>query len=429
MNRFRELRVPGDKSITHRALLLAAAAHGESRLRGLLPGADCGSTARVLRQLGCEIPLLPADGSEIRIRGRGLEGWKAPGAPLDCGNSGTTTRLLMGLLAGRSFCATLTGDASLRGRPMRRVSEPLEGMGARVREIGAPDRLPLEICGGPLRSSRHRSQVASAQVKSAVLLAGISSAVPVTVWEPTQSRDHTERMLRGMEVAIREASANGVWEITLDPPGGPLPPLDLAVPGDFSSAAFLLAYGLLAPEAELCIPDVGLNPTRTGLLRVLERMGGKISATDISLRGGEPAGDLHVRSSALHATDVTGDEVPSMIDEIPILAVLAARAEGETRITGAAELRAKESDRIRALVQNLRVVGVEAEELPDGLAVRGTDRPLTGRVEACGDHRIAMAFGVLAALPGNRIYVDEPEVVNVSFPDFWTILQRLATDE
>ena len=238
MNRFRELRVPGDKSITHRALLLATAARGESRLRGLLPGADCGSTARVLRRLGCEIPPLPADGSEIRIRGRGLEGWKAPGAPLDCGNSGTTTRLLMGLLAGCPFCATLTGDASLRGRPMRRVSEPLEGMGARVREIGAPDRLPLEICGGPLQSIRHRSQVASAQVKSAILLAGISGAVPVAVWEPTQSRDHTERMLRGMDVAVRWGSANGGWEIALDPPGEPLPPLDLAVPGDLSSAAF-----------------------------------------------------------------------------------------------------------------------------------------------------------------------------------------------
>jgi 3-phosphoshikimate 1-carboxyvinyltransferase len=422
-----DVRVPGDKSISHRALLLAAAARGESRLRGVLPGADCRSTAAVLRSLGCPVPQLPADGAGIVVRSGGLRAWREPGGPLDCGNSGTTVRLLMGLLAGRPFCSRLAGDASLQGRPMRRVTGPLGAMGARVRELGAPDRLPVELCGGALTAFHHRSPTASAQVKSAVLLAGVSGGVPVSVHEPVRSRDHTERMLRGLGAAIHEGAAeDGGWLVELQPPDGDLPGFALDVPGDPSSAAFLLAVSLLAASGELRVREVALNPTRTGFLGVLARMGARVETEGEREEGGEPVGDLVAYPSRLKGTVVTGEEVPALIDEVPILAALAARAEGETRITGADELRAKESDRIAALVANLRALGVEADELPDGLVVRGTERPLRGRVRTFHDHRIAMAFGVLGLLPGNQIEIESPEVVDVSFPGFWKLLPALV---
>lgn len=422
-----EAAVPGDKSITHRALMLAAAARGESRLRGLLAGADCRSTAAVLRALGCPLPDLPADGGEVRVPGSGLEGWRESPAALDCGNSGTTARLMMGLLAGRGFCATLTGDASLRRRPMRRITDPLSRMGARFEDAGGGDgRLPVRECGGPLTEVEHFSSKASAQVKSALLLAGLSGGVPVTVHEPLLSRDHTERMLRGLGVAAVTDEVKGGWRTVLPPRSGSLPPLDLRVPGDPSSAAFLVALALLADEGELLVSRVGVNPTRTGLFRVLARMGGFVELHGEREEGGEPVADLVVRPARLWATEVHGAEVPSLIDEIPVLAAVAVRAEGDTRITGAAELRVKESDRIAVLVENLRALGVEAEELADGMVVRGTDRPLEGAVRTDGDHRIAMAFGVLAALPGSRIRIDDRECAGVSFPGFWETVERVA---
>ena len=421
-----EVRVPGDKSITHRALMLAAAAQGESCLRGLLSGADCQSTAGALRAVGCQVPVIPPDGRGMRIRSHGLASWRAPTDWIDCGNSGTTARLLLGLLAGRPFAATLTGDASLRSRPMRRVSQPLAEMGAEFEEVGQADRLPLVIRGGPLRPHHHRSEKASAQVKSAVLLAGLSGAVPVRVHEPIQSRDHTERLLRAQGVELRQEAEEGGSSVALTPPKGPLPPLALHVPGDFSGAAFMIALATLARSGELCIRDVGVNPTRTGLLRVLERMGAKIAVTPAEEQGGEPTADLLVQPTALTATSIGESEIPSLIDEVPVLAVMAARAEGETIVTGAAELRVKESDRIRAIVNNLRRIGVDAEELVDGLVVRGTDRPLTGRVETEGDHRIAMAFGVLGAFPENRIQIDQPTAADISFPGFWQLIRQVA---
>jgi 3-phosphoshikimate 1-carboxyvinyltransferase len=422
-----DVRVPGDKSVTHRALMLAAATSGESRLRGLLAGEDCRSTASVLRALGCDIPDLPTDAGEIVVRSRGFGCWSAPAAALDCGNSGTTARLMMGLLAGRPFCAELTGDESLRSRPMRRVTEPLAEMGARVREIERPDRLPLEICGGGLRGIDHVSPRASAQIKSAVLLAGISAGVPVTVREPIQSRDHSERMLAAMGATVdARFDEAGRWSVSLTPPAEALRPLDVDVPGDFSSAAFLLALALLADDGELRIRNVGLNPTRTGFLDTIREMGGVVGVESPRSAAGEPVGDLVVRPSALAGTEIGGGRVPAMIDEIPVLAVLAARASGETVVRGAGELRAKESDRIAVMVANLRAVGVEAEELPDGLIVRGSDRPLAGRVLVHHDHRIAMAFAVLAAQPGNQIELDHPEVVAISYPGFWEILDSLT---
>jgi 3-phosphoshikimate 1-carboxyvinyltransferase len=419
--------LPGDKSITHRALLLAAVAPGESRLAGLLPGGDCRSTAAVLRALGCEIPPLSPDGREIRVRSPGLAGWSSPAATLDCGNSGTTARLLLGLLAGAPLRAVLSGDASLRGRPMRRVTGPLERMGARVREIGAPDRLPLEIDGGGLRPLRHRSDTPSAQVKSAVLLAGLAGEVEVSVEEPLLSRDHTERMLRSLGVQVESARTSGGWSAILRPSRSSLPPLELRVPGDPSAAAFLVVLALLRGE-ELRLPNACLNPTRIGFLEVLRRMGARVRLEGVHEVAGEPVGEMVVRpGDPLRATSIGPEELPSLIDEIPILVALAARVEGETRITGAGELRVKETDRIAALVAGLRATGGEAEELADdGLVVRGSDRPLAGRVRTHGDHRVAMAFGVLGALPGNRVEVDEPEAAEISFPGFWGRLRQMA---
>jgi 3-phosphoshikimate 1-carboxyvinyltransferase len=418
--------VPGDKSITHRALMLAACARGDSRLSGLLPGQDCRSTAAVLRALGCDVPDPPEGGGEIVVRGRGLEAWRAPSAPLDCGNSGTTARLMMGLLASRPFSATLTGDGSLRGRPMRRITEPLERMGARFRELESPGRLPIEVTGGALSSLDYTSPRASAQIKSAVLLAGLGAGVAVSVAEPVLSRDHTERMLASLGAPARFERAEGGVRAVLGAWDGPLPPLELRVPGDPSSAAFLAALALLAGAGELRIRGVCANPTRTGFFAIARKMMGLVAWERGRAEGGEPVSDLVVRPSQLRAVTAGGEDIPAAIDEIPVLAILAARAEGETRITGAGELRVKESDRIAAIVAALRAVGAQAEELDEGLVVVGSDHPLRGRVATHGDHRIAMAFGVLGALPGNEIEVDDPGCAAVSYPGFWEVLRGLA---
>jgi 3-phosphoshikimate 1-carboxyvinyltransferase len=421
-----DVTVPGDKSITHRALMLAAAATGESRLSGLLPGEDCRSTAAVLRALGCDVPAPPDGGGEIVVRGNGLDAWRAPAAPLDCGNSGTTARLMLGLLASRPFAAALTGDASLRGRPMRRVTAPLTEMGARFRELGEPDRFPIEVAGGALSSIDYTSPKASAQVKSAILLAAVSGGVAASVAEPVLSRDHTERMLASLGVPISSESSGSGARAIVQPWSGTFPPLDLRVPGDPSSAAFLAALALLADTGELRIRGVCVNPTRTGFFRMVHHMGGMMELSNERVEGGEPVADLLVRPAALRGIEIGGREVPAAIDEVPVLAALAARAEGETRITGAGELRVKESDRIRTLVAALRAIGAEAEELDDGLVVRGSDRPLRGRVATHGDHRIAMAFGVLGAVPGNAVEVDDRACAAVSFPGFWERVDALT---
>lgn len=421
-----DLTVPGDKSLTHRALMFAAVGRGTSRLRGLLTGEDCRSTAAVLRALGASIPELPRDGGELVVQSEGIGSWRQPTSILDCGNSGTTARLMMGLLAGRPFCATLTGDQSLRSRPMRRITDPLSTMGIRVNELERPDRLPLEICGGALSTLDYRSPKSSAQIKSAILFAGLSGRVPVSVIEPGLSRDHTERMLKALGVDIEEGEVEGGWRVATRPPAGDLSGLDMQVPGDPSSAAFLIALALLANEGELRIRDVGVNPTRIGFIEAVRRMGGSVSIEGEGLSGGEANASIIVSASRLRATEVGAEEMPTLIDEVPMIACLAARAEGDTRITGADELRAKESDRIKVVVDNLRAIGADAEELADGMVIRGSDRPLVGRIAAHHDHRIAMAFGVLAALPGNRIEVDTPDVVDVSFPGFWDTLRRLG---
>ena len=423
----RRIRVPGDKSVTQRALIFASLSTGESRLRGLLLGEDPQATARALRTLGVDIPPLVRDGAEVRIQGVGLRGLREPKDVLDFENSGTGARLMLGVLAGQPMMVTVTGDASLRSRPMRRVTTPLSKMGAVFREIDEPDRLPLEVTGGTLNAIDYDSPVASAQVKSAVLMAGLVSGAFVFVSEPDRSRDHTERMLATCGVPVISHEVDGVWRVESRDPPERIAPLDLDVPGDFSSSAFFLALAILGGvEGGLEIEHVGMNPTRRGLLNVLDGMGARVGADPFDEDGGEPVSSLRALPSRLVCASVGRDEVPGMIDEFPVLAILAARAEGVTRITGAAELRLKESDRIRVLAENLRAVGVQAEELSDGLEIEGGDHPLAGRVSSHHDHRIAMAFGVLGALAGNQIEIDGADVADVSFPNFWGLLEGLA---
>jgi 3-phosphoshikimate 1-carboxyvinyltransferase len=416
------IHVPGDKSITHRALLFSTLARGRSSIRNALVSLDTGSTASCLRQLGVRVPEL--DDHEVVIEANGVGTYHPPRVDLDCGNSGTTARLLLGTLSGCAFRSVLTGDASLRSRPMRRVTRPLSEAGATFEELGEPDRLPIAVQGGALQPIHHSSAQASAQVKSALLLAGITANVSARVSEPYRSRDHTERMLAAMGAPIHARQDDCRYTVALEP-FGDLQPLDITVPGDFSSATFFLAYGLLSGIPVL-VERTGINPSRTGFLDVARRMGAQIDVTAERAEGGEPVADLATRASALRATGMHGADVVHAIDEVPILAILASRAEGETRITGASELRVKESDRIVALAENLRAVGVVAEELSDGLTIRGTDAPLRGHVRTQHDHRIAMAFGVLAALPGNEIEIDHPDVAAVSFPRFWEQLRACA---
>ncbi len=419
-----DVRVPGDKSMTHRALVLAAVAEGVSRLDGLLDAADTRATRVALQALGAD---LEAHGpGAMTVRGVGLDGLRTPAATIDCGNSGTTARLLLGLLGGcGGVAAVLTGDASLCRRPMRRVTSPLARSGARYEELGEDGRLPIRVRGTrPLGPIVLDDDGGSAQVKTAMLLAGLTGAAEVRVTEGGASRDHTERMLRAMGVDLRIDDRAGRPTVGMDPPPR-LEPLDFEVPGDISSAAFFL--GLAALRGGVRVRGVGLNPTRTGALAVLERMGAVVDVETGEDRGGEPVGDVTVRAGPLAGTAVSVAEVPTLLDEIPLLAAVAARAEGETRFDGVAELRVKESDRIAAMEANLLALGVEARSGPDHLVVTGGAGPLKGRVRSFGDHRIAMAFGVLAALPDSEIEIEDRNAVGISYPGFWSELERVRT--
>ena len=414
------IRVPGDKSISHRALIFAALADGESRIYDILPSADVHSTAGVLAALGIPLPPLSAD---LTVVGRGPHAFTAPSANLDCGNSGTTARLVAGVAAALPFTSRFVGDISLSRRPMRRIAQPLREMGATV-HVAPNDGLPMTITGGPLHAIAWRSETASAQVKSAILLAGVAAGVEVTVHEPARSRDHTERLLTALGATVAVTGAT----VRLTPPAG-LAPLRLRVPGDPSSAAFLTALAVLASHGALTLPDVCLNPTRTGFYAALERMGANVTLDQRESQGGEPVGTIVARPSSLTGIDLGRDDVPSMIDELPLVACLAARAAGTTTIRGAEELRVKESDRIATVVANLRAIGVNADELPDGMCIEGSDRPLRGSINTHGDHRIAMAFGVLRALPNSDIAIDDIACVSVSYPEFWNDVARAIVSE
>ncbi len=412
------VRVPGDKSISHRALILAALAPGASSLRGLQDGADVRATAGALRALGVE---LVGDAASMRVVGGPLA--PAPGA-IHCENSGTTARLLAGVAAAHPFATRFIGDASLSRRPMARVATPLRAMGASVTfDEPAGAHLPMTVAGGPLEPLDFASPTASAQVKSALLLAGLLAGVEVIVREPHQSRDHTERMLaaRGVDVYVNDGA---IWI-----PAGQRPAaLDVEVPADPSSAAFLVALAALATRGSLALPDVCLNVTRAGGFAALARMGAEIDYDDRRSAGGEPLGTVRVRAGrALTGTAIEPDEVPSLIDELPLLACVASQAHGDTVVRGAGELRVKESDRITTVVESLRAIGADADELPDGFVVHGRGpRVLRGRVRTAGDHRLAMAFGVLGALAGNDVEIDDPACVAVSYPGFWADLARVT---
>ena len=411
------IRVPGDKSISHRSLILASLADGESRIRGILDSEDVRATAEALRTLGAAIPPLAND---ILVKGAGLRGLRPPRRALDCRNSGTTTRLLAGVVAAHPFSASFEGDASLSKRPMKRVAEPLTYMGAQF-DFEHGDGLPMTVHGVDLRSIDWDTRASSAQVKSAILLAGLVSGVEVRVTEKSPSRDHTERMLRAMGADV-ETDGN---QVCLRP-ARRLAPIEIDVPADPSSAAFFVALASLVSGGELTLTNVCLNPTRTGFLEAMTRMGAQIDRTASASSGGEEIGSLRVRPARLRSTRITEAEVPSLIDELPLLACIAAGEGVELEITGAAELRVKESDRISAVVQNLRAVGADAEELPDGLRVHASRHELAGTIDPRGDHRIAMAFGILSAASGNQITVTNPECVAVSYPHFWEDLRRVS---
>ena len=420
------VRVPGDKSISHRALLVAALARGRSELSGLLSGEDVKSTARVLRRLGVDVSTV-RDGVVVTVRGGRLS---KPRGSLDCGNSGTTARLSLGLLAGQRFPARLTGDASLRRRPMRRVTEPLRAMGAHIEEERG-DSLPLTIRGGRLAPLDYASPVASAQVKSALLLAGLTGRVPVTVREPYRSRDHTERLFVHLGLRLR-VDGTAVSFTPTDPlaslgaGSSAVPPFHLVVPGDISSAAFLVAAAVLAEGGELLLENVGVNPTRTGVLVVLGRMGAHVERLNLSEAGGEAVADLLVRPTPLEGTLVAAAEVPTLVDEVPVLAVLASRARGEMVFREVGELRVKESNRLELIAANLRAVGGDAEASGNDLRVHGTDRPPCGRVDTAGDHRLAMAFAVLGTVPGADVRLSERASVAISYPRFFADLRRIG---
>ncbi len=413
--------VPGDKSITHRALMLAALADGDCRFEGALAAGDTRATASCLRALGVRVSALQ-EGRGAWVVGRGLRPFRRSAKQLDARNSGTTARLLMGLLAAHPFASTLTGDASLRRRPMARIAEPLEEMGARI--TMRDGRLPLAIRGGKLRPLDYTTRVASAQVKTALLFAGLAGGVRVSVTEPVRSRDHTERMLSYL--------GRGMWGVgrgntfTLEPPDA-VPAFGGAIPGDFSSAAYLVGAALLLGK-EVRVVGVNVNPTRTGFLRALGTMGASVELADQYESLGEPVATLtHIPRPTPHApVSVASEDVPAMVDEIPLLACVASRAEGTSVFRGVGELRVKESDRLALVARNLGALGVKAWAEGDTLWVEGTDVPPKGRVETAGDHRLAMSFAVLGAIKGAKVGIDDRRCVAISYPRFFDDLKRLV---
>lgn len=414
-----ELTLPGDKSISHRGLLLGSLAEGRTTIENLAPGTDVRSTVGCLESLGVPVE---KDGNLTAVAGQGLRGYDRPDGSLDAGNSGTLTRLIAGILATHGFETEIDGDESLRSRPMDRIVEPLSAMGA---EIGSrTGRLPLTITGGDLRGIEYEPEVASAQVKSSILLAGLGASDETTVIEPGPSRDHTERMLGAMGCPIRIEDNR----ITVESPER-LNSLELRVPGDFSSAGYFIAAASILEGSELRIKDVGLNETRTGFLELMEKMGAAIEVKNYEEKNGEPRGDLVVSGSDLTGVSPTEDEVVKSIDELPLLAVVATQAEGVTEVRGAEELRVKETDRIEATVTNLKALGADIEELPDGFVVRGPIRLTGDRVESYRDHRIAMSMAVAALVAEGETDLIEPGWVEISYPGFFETMEGLIDGE
>lgn len=414
-----EITVPGDKSISHRSIMFASLAQGESYIRGFLRGEDNLATLNAFKVMGVEISE-PRTG-ELQVKGAGLDGLQEPGDVLDCGNSGTTMRLMSGVLAGQEFFSVLSGDRYLRRRPMARVIEPLSRMGAQIWGRENNRCAPLAIRGGRLRAVSYKSPVASAQVKSALLLAGLKADGVTTVYEPHVSRDHTERMLSSMGVKVNIFPGGVSIE-----GGQTLHGRELEVPGDISSAAFFLVAALIVPGSELLIKNVGMNPTRSGVVDILCAMGGDIQVLNEREAAGEPVADLLVRSSELEGIEIGGDMVPRAIDEFPVVSVAAACAHGVTSIRDAAELRVKETDRIAAMEAVLRTLGVQVEGHEDGMTIHGRENLRGGKVKSCGDHRIAMSAAVAGLRAVSEVEIEDTACTATSFPPFWELLEHTA---
>lgn len=410
--------VPGDKSISHRSIMFGAIAQGLTEVTGFLQGADCLSTISCFRRLGIEIR---NEKTKVLIYGRGLHGLSAPSSVLDAGNSGTTTRLISGILAGQDFPSSITGDASIQKRPMGRIFRPLSEMGASFVSKFDNDCAPFTIRGGHLRGIHYDSPVASAQVKSCILLAGLYADGETSITEPQLSRNHTELMLKGFGADVKSHGTTAVIQ--------PEPHLEgqkIQVPGDISSAAYFIAAGLLIPGSEILIQNVGINPTRDGILKVAGEMGAKITYLNKRLVSGEPVADLLVRSCSLQGVTIGGDIIPTLIDEIPVIAVMAALADGTTVIKDAEELRVKESDRIAVVTENLKAMGADIQATPDGMIIRG-GRPLHGcQIQTHMDHRIAMAFTVAGMCADGETTFSDARCVDISYPEFFTHMMRLT---
>jgi len=413
------VRVPGDKSLSHRALILGALADGTSQIRGFLPAGDTLATLRCIQQLGISIE--QHDAMTLTIHGRGMVGLQAPASPLDCVNAGTAIRLLAGVLAGQTFSSVLDGSDQLRRRPMRRVTEPLRLMGAQITDQDG--HAPLRIQGSRLQGITYRMPVASAQVKSCILLAGCFAEDVTTVIEPGPARDHTERMLRGMGVNV-QTSGNAVSII----PGGVLSPLNATIPGDISSAAFLLVAASLAAEDSVCIQGVGVNPTRTGILDILAQMGAKIEQVNLREEAGEPVADLIVHRSHLNGAPISGGLIVRAIDEFPVLMVAATQAEGETVVSQAEELRVKETDRIAVMAGELRKLGAVIEERPDGFRIVGPQKLHGAMVQGHDDHRVAMSLAVAGLCAEGATIIEDARCAEDSFPGFVETLVMLGAD-
>lgn len=414
-----EVTVPGDKSISHRSVMLGALADGTTEVRGFLQGADCLSSIACFEKMGIQIEN-DREHDIVKIHGKGLYGLSAPKDVLDTGNSGTTTRLISGILAAQNFESVLNGDASIRKRPMKRIIDPLTLMGAQIESIKDNGCAPLRITGAPLSGIHYISPVASAQVKSAILFAGLYADGATAVTEPALSRNHSELMLKGFGASVMSQDCT----VTILPAGS-LIAQEIDVPGDISSAAYFIAAGLITPNSDIRIRNVGVNPTRDGILKVCQEMGGKITVENYHKTAGEPVADLIVRSSELHGTTVGGSLIPTLIDELPMIAVMACFAEGTTIIKDAQELKVKESNRIDTVVENLRLMGADIEATDDGMIIHG-GKPLHGAViDSHLDHRIAMSFAIAGGIAEGETEILGAECVNISYPNFYETLTHL----
>ena len=417
------LTVSGDKSISHRAVMLGSLATGTTEIEGFLPGEDCLSTIRCFRSMGVQIE---QNGSSVKVFGRGLRELTAPAGILDCGNSGTTTRLLSGVLAAQHFNSVLSGDASIQRRPMKRIMIPLRAMGADITSVSGNDCAPLSVHGKQLYGIHFNSPIASAQVKSAVLLAGLYASGQTTVTEPALSRDHTERMLRSFGAKVLTGNFEDRPSVTVTETQN-LYGTEISVPGDISSAAFFLVGASIVPGSEVVLRNVGINPTRDGVISALRAMGAKIEVLEVRNEDSEPAADLLVRYAPLHGIEIGGALIPRLIDELPVLAAAAAVAEGRTVIRDAAELKVKESNRIRTMAEGLSRLGAKVEETEDGLIIDGGAALHGGAVESYSDHRIAMSFAILSLVTDGEVRISDPDCVNISAPTFYEDLKSLLS--